>query len=236
MFEDFDENNFLKLDLFSAGRVESNFIKSEVEADNLKYDESNLSWDFKHNLNKFILLKTDYSVLNITINVEKNCNLKIFTYHESTTDFKVNINLIGSDSSCELINIFILGSACSIKYNLLVNHSADYTSSKVLSKHILTNYSHLEFEGILNIAEAVQYADSDMQSNTLLLSPNAQVISKPGLKIASKNIKSVHGNTISGPNEDLLLYLKSRGLSESEAIKFIKNSFVAESFNLLKPT
>jgi Fe-S cluster assembly protein SufD len=62
----------------------------------------------------------------------------------------------------------------------------------------------------------------------LLLSPGARVDTRPQLEIYADDVKCSHGSTIGKLDEEALFYLRSRGLSPSEARAMLTRGFVAE--------
>ena len=58
--------------------------------------------------------------------------------------------------------------------------------------------------------------------------------SKPQLEIFADDVKCSHGATIGQLNEDALYYMRSRGLSKSEAVSVLKQAFLTEITDLIK--
>jgi Fe-S cluster assembly protein SufD len=62
-----------------------------------------------------------------------------------------------------------------------------------------------------------------------LLSDEAEADNKPELEIFADDVTCGHGATTGALDEDLLFYLRARGLSEKEAQSLLIQAFVGEA-------
>ncbi|MGB2691408.1 MAG: SufD family Fe-S cluster assembly protein, partial [Thermodesulfobacteriota bacterium] len=75
--------------------------------------------------------------------------------------------------------------------------------------------------------------DAKQTNRNLLLSDTAQVDTKPQLEIYADDVKCTHGATIGQMDENALFYLRSRGISKSDARDIIMNAFTNETFETM---
>jgi len=68
-----------------------------------------------------------------------------------------------------------------------------------------------------------------MATHALLLTDEAEADNKPELEIYADDVQCGHGATAGALDEDLLFYLKSRGLPEKEAETLLIQAFVGEA-------
>jgi Fe-S cluster assembly protein SufD len=73
-----------------------------------------------------------------------------------------------------------------------------------------------------------QKTDGKQTNKTLLLSPNAQVDTKPQLEIFADDVKCTHGATIGQIDQTALFYLKSRGIENGLARRLLTYAFAAD--------
>ena len=66
-----------------------------------------------------------------------------------------------------------------------------------------------------------------MECSTLLLSPEAKTETVPVLDAENDEVELAHEATEGRNSKDHLFYLKSRGLTEQEAMSLIVNGFVS---------
>jgi Fe-S cluster assembly protein SufD len=62
----------------------------------------------------------------------------------------------------------------------------------------------------------------------LLLSETAEFDAKPELEIYADDVKCNHGATCGALDEDLMFYLRSRGIAEPEAKSLLIQAFIGE--------
>ena len=95
-------------------------------------------------------------------------------------------------------------------------------------KTVLDGESRGVFQGRINVHQKAQKTDAKMAAHALLLSDEAEVNSKPELEIFADDVQCGHGATVGALDEDLLFYLKARGIpAEAEAL--LIQAFVGEA-------
>jgi Fe-S cluster assembly protein SufD len=67
-----------------------------------------------------------------------------------------------------------------------------------------------------------------------MLSPDAEFDSKPELEIYADDVICGHGSTAAELDEDLLFYLRSRGIPPDEARALLVESFVGEAIDKIE--
>ena len=70
-------------------------------------------------------------------------------------------------------------------------------------------------------------------NQALLLSPDAEIDSKPELEIFADDVKCSHGATVGELDAEQLFYLRSRGVPDSEARALLVRAFLAEALDLV---
>ena len=71
------------------------------------------------------------------------------------------------------------------------------------------------------------------QQWNLLLSPKARVDTKPELEIIADDVRCAHGATVSQLQEDELFYLRSRGITETEATALLLRGYCQDVIDQL---
>jgi Fe-S cluster assembly protein SufD len=66
-------------------------------------------------------------------------------------------------------------------------------------------------------------------NQALLLSPDAEMDSKPQLEIYADDVKCSHGATVGALDADALFFLRSRGIPEAEARHLLVDAFLREA-------
>jgi Fe-S cluster assembly protein SufD len=71
-------------------------------------------------------------------------------------------------------------------------------------------------------------------NQALLLSPDAEIDSKPQLEIFADDVKCSHGATVGELDAEQLFYLRSRGIPVVEARGILVRAFLAEALDMVK--
>jgi Fe-S cluster assembly protein SufD len=115
-----------------------------------------------------------------------------------------------------------------VNYHLTIEHAAAHTTSDMLFKGIAENKSRAVFVGRLHVHPHAQKITAHQANHNLLLTPNAEVSSKPELEIYADDVKCKHGATTGQLDQDTLFYLRSRGIAEEEAKRMLIEGFADE--------
>lgn len=141
---------------------------------------------------------------------------------------EVSQHLEGEQSQCELKGLYIGDSKQHIdNYTTVVHASAEATSDEFY-KGILADRARSVFHGRIKVNPGAQHTDAQQQNRNLLLSANAEADTKPQLEIYADDVKCSHGATVGHLDADAIFYLRSRGLSASEARVMLTEAFAAE--------
>ena len=103
-----------------------------------------------------------------------------------------------------------------------------YGTTDQLHKCIIGDRAHTVFNGKVFVPKEAQLTDATQLNRNLMLSPKARVDTKPELQITADNVKCAHGATVSQLEADEIFYLRSRGLSLSDANQLLIDAFAAE--------
>lgn len=116
---------------------------------------------------------------------------------------------------------------------LIVEHLVPACESRELFKLVLDDEARGIFQGKVVVSPDAQKTDGKQMAQALLLSEGAEFDSKPELEIFADDVVCGHGATSGQIDEDLLFYLKSRGLPDNEARALLVQAFVGEAFEVL---
>jgi Fe-S cluster assembly protein SufD len=108
-----------------------------------------------------------------------------------------------------------------------VHHIGQSTTSQITWKSAVADTAYVVFDGMINIERGAKFTNSDLRDNVLHLSDKARSDSIPGLEIDSNEVKAGHGATSGQVDEEQVFYLRSRGLTQAEAVRTIVIGFLA---------
>jgi Fe-S cluster assembly protein SufD len=137
--------------------------------------------------------------------------------------------LIGPGATVHFGAAQLLGGTQVADVTTVVRHEAPGCASRQAVKNVLTGRSRGVFQGRIEVAKAAQKTDGYQMSQALLLSPDAEVDTKPELEIFADDVKCSHGATVGELDPDQLFYMRTRGVPETEARAILVRAFLAEA-------
>jgi Fe-S cluster assembly protein SufD len=93
---------------------------------------------------------------------------------------------------------------------------------------IVAGHAHAVFNGRIHIHRHAQKTLAELNNANLLLSRDAEVDTKPELEIYADDVRCAHGATVAEIEEEALYYLRSRGISRSQALVMLNFGFIQE--------
>jgi Fe-S cluster assembly protein SufD len=112
---------------------------------------------------------------------------------------------------------------------LIADHVAVGCQSRELFKSVLDGDSRAVFQGKIIVRQGAQKTDAKMMTQALLLSDRAEADNKPELEIFADDVQCGHGATAGALDQNLLFYLKTRGIPQKQAEALLIQSFVGEA-------
>jgi len=112
---------------------------------------------------------------------------------------------------------------------MVVDHAAVGCQSREVFKSVLDGESRGVFQGKIIVQPGAQKTDAKMASHALMLSEEAEADNKPELEIYADDVQCGHGATAGDLDEDLLFYLRARGIPPAEAEALLIQAFVGDA-------
>ena len=115
-----------------------------------------------------------------------------------------------------------------------MDHVQPDCNSNELYKHVLNDESTAVFNGKVFVSRGSQRIDAYQQNDTIVLTDEANIYTKPELEIYADDVVCSHGATTGQVNEEGVFYLRSRGLSERRARILMLQAFTDEVLSEFK--
>ena len=144
------------------------------------------------------------------------------------TRVEINALLDGEGADCLLQGLYVAGGAQHVDNRTAIDHAKPHGTSRELYKGVLGGKARAVFNGKIVVRKEAQKTDAQQSNRNLMLSPDAEIDSKPQLEILADDVRCSHGTTIGQLEEDELFYLRSRGLNETLARKLLVHGFAGE--------
>ena len=110
----------------------------------------------------------------------------------------------------------------------VVTHAAPDTRSRQTARAIASDESRVIFNSKVIVDKGANGSDSKQSCRGLLLSPNAEIDTRPQLEIHADEVKCAHGATTGRLDPDMLFYLLSRGLDRETAQSLLVFAFLSD--------
>ena len=231
--------NYIILEKNSAAKVLINYLELDSDKDNKYFLNNNTNILLAENADLLLYKMQNqslgaYNVSYFNVNQNKNSNFKFynFIYGSLFSKDTIRINLNGEQAFCGLYGIISANDKQYLDVNTRVHHNVKNCSSFENYKGLADDKSTAVFNGSIVVKEGASNSDARMSNKNLLLSDNANIYTKPELKIYNDDVKCSHGTTIGSLDSSALFYLQSRGLSYENARKILVDAFLEEIVNL----
>jgi len=137
----------------------------------------------------------------------------------------LNARLAAPESAAELTGLFLADGSRHLDTHLHVDHLAVGTRSLQDYRGIAAGRGRAVFNGKAIVHPGAQKSQARQTSRNLLLTPGAEIDTKPELEIYADDVQCNHGATTGQLDPAALFYLRSRGLSEHEARSALTRAF-----------
>lgn len=147
------------------------------------------------------------------------------------TAFSRNENrsrLVGPGARSEMLAMSIAHGTQEFDQRTLQDHLAPQAWSDLLYKNSLNHRAKSIFQGLIRVEPGARQTDAYQTNRNLLLSNEAEADSMPGLEILNDDVKCSHGATTGQVEEELLFYMRARGIREEQAKHLLVVGFLEE--------
>ena len=164
--------------------------------------------------------------------IHESCRSR-FTAHTISLGARLSRNqldtlLDGEGVDSTLNGLYLAGGEQHLDHHTLIEHAQPHCSSHELYKGILGGRSTGVFRGRIHVWPQAQKTDAYQANRNLLLSPEAEIDTRPQLEIYADDVKCSHGATVGQLDEEALFYLRARGLNLTQARALLTQAFAGE--------
>jgi Fe-S cluster assembly protein SufD len=147
--------------------------------------------------------------------------------------YQAFVEFAGEGSRVEANGVNLLNGRQHADTTLLLDHAVPNCASREVFRAVVDDRGHSVFQGRIIVRPDAQKTDAKMMTRALLLSDEAEADNKPELEIFADDVTCGHGATTGALDDNLLFYLRSRGLSEKEAQALLIQAFVGEAIETI---
>ena len=137
----------------------------------------------------------------------------------------------GEGAHCGLNGVYLPQDNNHIDYHTTIEHAVPKCTTSENFRGIIGDSARAVFNGRIHIHPDAQKTLAQLSNKNLLTSTKAEIDTKPELEIYADDVQCAHGATVAQLDESSLHYMKTRGISESEAKVMLSFGFINELIN-----
>ncbi len=146
----------------------------------------------------------------------------------------INALLGGEGGECTLNGLYLADGRRLVDNHTAIDHATPHCASHELYKGILDGRARGVFNGKIFVRQDAQKTDAKQTNQTLLLSDDAQINTKPQLEIYADDVRCTHGATIGQLSEEQIFYLRARGIGREDARNLLLYAFAGDIIGRIK--
>lgn len=167
--------------------------------------------------------------LHAKLGAEAKFNSFSATFGARVSRQQAFIEYAGEHTDANVSGVYLLAGKQHGDSTLVVDHAVPNCTSREMFKLVLDDQARGIFQGKVSVRPHAQKTDGKQMAQALLLSADAEFDSKPELEIFADDVICGHGATAGELDEDLLFYLRSRGIPKDQAMALLIAAFVGEA-------
>lgn len=135
---------------------------------------------------------------------------------------------ISEHANCKSRHLSVLGKKAHDDIYLNFHHTGPHGISSQLCHQVLDDEAMGSFYGTISIDKHCPKIQAMQNSKAILLSKRAQAFSRPTLNILTDDVKCSHGSAVGAIDEEVLYYLRTRGLDYNQALALVLEGCINE--------
>jgi Fe-S cluster assembly protein SufD len=147
---------------------------------------------------------------------------------------EINAVFEGAGGECTLNGLYQASGQQLVDNHTFIDHAYPHCASHELYKGILDGKARGVFNGKIYVRKDAQKTDAKQTNQTLLLSEESTINTKPQLEIYADDVKCTHGATVGQLDAESLFYLRSRGVGLAEARSLLIYAFANDIVSRIK--
>lgn len=162
---------------------------------------------------------------SVRIDARAHASLQVVELGGALVRHDLRVALIGDGAELDTRGVFMPHGRQHIDTQLAIRHEALNTRSSSHWRGVASDRARGVFRGAMVVAAGADGSDASLSNKNLLLSPSAEIDTKPELEIYADEVKAAHGATVGQLDERALFYLRSRGIPLADARTLLTTAF-----------
>lgn len=217
----------------STASVIEHFASAKGDQQSFTNGVSELLLETGATLNHYRLQLEGTAALHIgRVHARLGSNATLNSFHLALGSELKRIDLVvdhlGEGAHSEVNGVYLPRGTEHIDYHTCAEHRVPNCTSSETFRGIIGDDATAVFSGRIHIHRDAQKTRAELSNRNLLTSTRAEVNTKPELEIYADDVQCAHGATVAQLDEIALHYLRTRGVSQSEAQVMLSFGFINE--------
>lgn len=168
-----------------------------------------------------------YDISTKRVTIARDAHARWFPIHLGGHLTKQTLDIVTADRGADMRHnglYFTQGDELLDLFTTDLHESGDTTGDTVW-KGAATGRSKASYEGLIEIREGCQNSHTYLQTHSLMLSKDAKVDAIPSLIVKTDDVSASHGGTVGEVDEQLVFYMRTRGITRADAIRILIEGF-----------
>jgi Fe-S cluster assembly protein SufB len=136
------------------------------------------------------------------------------------------VYMMGQGAKAEILSIAFANKNQHQDAGAKAIHGAPHTTSSITAKSISKSGGRAGYRGLVKVYPGAHGVKSNVICDALILDPHSRSDTYPVMEIDEEDASISHEATVSKVSDEQLFYLRSRGISEEQAMMMIVNGFI----------
>ncbi len=175
------------------------------------------------------------SAPSITARLKNNVELEInfASLYQKNSKHEIKVTCLGNNSKTIINTVFLTKTNEQQDLKISNIFEGQNNTGSITINGILEDQTRCSLEGRVVIKNTAIKTESNLHEKILLLGEKSVCNAKPILQIDTDDVKANHSASTGRISQEDLFYMRSRGLSEQEAEKLIKQGLLLAPFSHL---
>lgn len=193
---------------------------------------SSLTADVSGDLTRIVIhdgAEDDIALSTASVSVGGQFRQFVLSTGAKLARIETHVRLDREGAQVELNGAYMCGPGRHADLTSTIEHKVGGGVTRQLIKGVARKGGRGVFQGKIVVERGAQKTDARQHHRGMLLEEGAEIFAKPELMIYADDVQCAHGNTAGGLDEQVLFYLRSRGVPETEARGLLVEAFLAET-------
>ena len=146
----------------------------------------------------------------------------------------ISSNMDGENIESNFWGLYLANDDQLVDHHTFADHAKPNCLSNEVYKGILDGKSHGVFNGKILVRQDAQKTNAYQTNQTVLLSDDARIDTKPQLEIFADDVKCSHGATVGHLDDEAYFYIRSRGVPSNIAKSMLIRAFANDVVEKVK--